>query len=132
MSLCSRSGYFTNTLHEGDKPIDSELVREYKNIFIKVNSWGSFEYRDIRQNGLCQYDNWARVPDFVAEFERKLDIMPGLASDVCCFFDHPFDVDSQCRHIELSNLLMTLNFSTHILGLSRDYHQGPITKGIYL
>jgi len=92
-SLCPSSGYLTNALHEGAKPVDSDLVQEYKNIFIKVNGWGSFEYSDIKENGLCQYDDRAIVPDFVAEFERKLDSKPGLASDVYCFLDHSFNAD---------------------------------------
>jgi hypothetical protein len=70
-------------LQEGDEPVDSDLVQEYKHMFIKVNEWGSFEDSDIVRNGLR--DCGTRVPDFVAEFERKLDSKPGLASDVCRF-----------------------------------------------
>lgn len=37
--------------------------------------------------------NKATIPGFVAEFERELDSKPGLALDVCRFFDYPFDAD---------------------------------------
>ena len=93
MSLFPSSRYLTNALPEGD--VDSALVREYEDIFIKVNNWGTFEDSDIEQNGLRQYVEYVdgTVPDFVAEFERELDSKPGLAPDVSCFLDHSFDAD---------------------------------------
>lgn len=76
-------------LLEGD--IDSALIREYKDIFIKVNDWGTFKDSDIKRNGLRKHVD---CPDFAAEFERELDSKPGLALDVCCcFLDHSFDAD---------------------------------------
>lgn len=71
------------------------LVTEYEDIFIKVKEWGTFESSDIERNGIqiCG-DDGTPVPDFVTEFERELDIKPGLAPDVCCFlYYYPFDAD---------------------------------------
>jgi hypothetical protein len=82
-------GKHVHALHED---VDSGLVQEYKDIFNKVKEWGSFEYFDIKRNGLRKYGDATRLCDFVAEFERKLDSKPGLASDVCCFLDHSFDI----------------------------------------
>ena len=65
--LCPSSGYLTNVLPEGD--VDSVLVREYNNLFIKVNEWGTFEDSDIEWNGLREYVHDGTVPDFVAEAE---------------------------------------------------------------
>jgi hypothetical protein len=56
-----------------------------------VKAWGTFESSDIENNGLQMPCN--EVPEFVAEFEQKLDRKPGLAPDVCCFLDHSFDAD---------------------------------------
>jgi hypothetical protein len=67
----------TNAPHEGDKPVDPDLVQEYEDsFFLKAKEWGSFEDSDIRRNSFRKYDG-TRVPDFVAEFERKLDSKPG-------------------------------------------------------
>ena len=79
---------------EGDGLLDSTLVTEYEDIFIKVKEWGTFESSDIERNGIqiCG-DDGTQVPDFVAEFERELDIKPGLAPDVCCFLYYSFDAD---------------------------------------
>ena len=33
------------------------------------------------------------TPDFVKKFERELHSKPGLAPDVCYFFDYSFDAD---------------------------------------
>ena len=50
-SLCPSSGYLTNFLHEGGVPVGSPLIREYQDVFIKVNAWGTFEASDIGNNG---------------------------------------------------------------------------------
>ena len=52
---------------------------------------GAFEDSDIERNGLREYVG--TVPDFVAEFERKLNGKPVLAADVRCFLDHSSDAD---------------------------------------
>ena len=64
--------------------LDSDLVREYRDIFIIVKKWDSFGSSDEGLNNLWEVD-WA--PDFVAEFERMLDSKPGLAPDVGSFLD---------------------------------------------
>ena len=93
MSLCPSSGQLTNAGPEGE-PVDSDLVREYKDIFIKVKMWGAFEEFDIQENEIYMC-NEVRAPvlDFVTNLEQKLDRRRGLAvaDDVCCFFDHSFD-----------------------------------------
>jgi hypothetical protein len=91
--LCPISGYLTNTLPEGDKLLDSAHVKEYEDIFIKVNGLGAFESSDIERNGIHVSYNRTLVPDFVAKFEQELDSKPGLAPDVCCFLDYSFDAD---------------------------------------
>jgi hypothetical protein len=90
----SLPGFLTNALPEGDKPVDSGFVRECGDFFIKVNEWGALEESDIGKNRIymCSEDG-ARVPDFVAELERKLAGKPGLAADVCCFLDYSFGAD---------------------------------------
>ena len=81
-----------NILPKGD--VDSVLMREYNNLFIKVNEWGSFEDSNIERNGLREYIHDGTVPDFVAEAERDLDSKLGLSPDVCCFLQgHFFDAD---------------------------------------
>jgi len=81
-----------NVLPKGDKPVDSGLVREYKDIFIKVKKWGAFESFDIKWNGLCIYVD-ETVPDFVTEFKRELHRKVGLTPYVCCFLDYSFGAD---------------------------------------
>jgi hypothetical protein len=78
----------TNPLLEGE----AVNYREYEDIFIEVKQWGAFEGSDIEENGLRSYGD-GTVPDFVVEFERKLDGKPSLAADVCCFLDHSSDAD---------------------------------------
>jgi hypothetical protein len=123
-SLCPSSGYLTNAPPEGDKAVDSGLVRDYGNILIKVKEWGVFEDSDIERNGIrmCS-NNRTPVPDFVAKFERNLDSKPGLAPDVCCFLDYSFDADRSipCRRIALIKLSKMFDFWMHILGLARDW-----------
>jgi len=80
-----------NALPEVGQTVDSALLEEYEDIFIKVKEWGAFNKSDMDKNGLCTFDE--EVPDFVAEFERELDRKPGLPSDVSCFLDHSADAD---------------------------------------
>ena len=83
-----------NVPPEGNVVVDSEsaLAREYKDIFIKVKKWGAFEWSDVRRNGLnILYTGTA--PEFVVDFEQKLNSKPCLAPDVCRFLDHSFDAD---------------------------------------
>jgi hypothetical protein len=80
-------------LPEAHKPVNSDLVIEYENLFIKVKEWDAFDDSDVERNGLCEYDDGIPVPEFVAEFEQKLDSKPGVAPDVCCFLDYSFDAD---------------------------------------
>jgi len=94
-SLCPSSVYLTNAPCEGDgfvQRLDSALVSEYEDIFIKVKEWGAFEMSDIERNGLRQFVG-GTVPDFVAKFERELHSKAGLAPEVRRFLDHSFDAD---------------------------------------
>jgi len=72
-----------------------DFVKEYENIFIKVKEWDAFDDSDIERNGLREHRDvdGTPAPEFVSEFEQKLDRKPGLATDVCCFLDYSFDVD---------------------------------------
>ena len=73
-------------------PVNSDFVREYKDIFINVKEWGALEACDISRNGLRIYAD-DRVPNFVAEVERGLDSKPRLTPDVCCFLGYSFDAN---------------------------------------
>jgi len=53
----------------GPIPVDSDLVDEYKDTFVKVKDWGGFDEFDIDRNELLAVESHLRVPDFVAEFE---------------------------------------------------------------
>jgi hypothetical protein len=80
-SLCPSSGYLTNTLRKATI-LDSDLVIQYKDIFIKVKEWGVFQHSDLECNDIHTCEE---VPPFVAEFEQKLDKKPGVAPEVCYF-----------------------------------------------
>lgn len=41
--LCRCSEYLTSVFPEGAKPVDSDVVQRYKDIFIKVKEWESFD-----------------------------------------------------------------------------------------
>jgi hypothetical protein len=71
-------------MFEDDLVLDSNLLEEYNDFFIEVTKWGAFESSDIELSNVWEATS---VPDFVAEFEGKLDNKPGLAPDVRCFLD---------------------------------------------
>ncbi len=71
-------------LPEGDEFVDSALVREYEDIFIKVKEWGAFESSDIERNNLRMYVD-GTVSDFVAKFERELQSKTGSGT-LCVLF----------------------------------------------
>jgi len=92
----------------GDNPVDSGFVKEYEGIFIEVKEWGAFESPDIEENGIhIRSENWAPVPEFVAELELELDRKPCLDPD-------------RRRHMTFSALSVTFDFWMHILGVSRE------------
>ena len=74
----------TDEYAEDKRSLDSDLVKEYRDIFIVVENWDSFDRLDMNLNNLWEVD-WS--PDFVAEFERMLDSKPGLAPDVGSFLN---------------------------------------------
>ncbi|KAF8494444.1 hypothetical protein F5888DRAFT_1636149 [Russula emetica] len=69
-----------------DKPVESGFMKEYDDIFIKVNGCGAFKSPDIEKNRihiLCSED-CAPVPEFVAKRERELDSKRGIwRSQIC-------------------------------------------------
>ncbi|KAH9963845.1 hypothetical protein BC827DRAFT_1154326 [Russula dissimulans] len=67
----------------------------YKDIFMKVNKWGTFEYSNIEKNQIESADNAMTIPNFVATFEQKLVRKPRLHRDV-------YDVWSGLKNIGLS------------------------------
>lgn len=90
------SGYLTSTLLEAQGiqgVLDSDFVKEYESIFIKVKKWGAFESDDIERNRVYKCDDETLIPNFVSKYERELDSKPGLTLDVCYFFDYSFDAD---------------------------------------
>jgi len=93
----------------GPIPVDSDLVDEYKDTFVKVKDWGGFDEFDIDRNELLAVESHLRVPDFVAEFERELDSEPGLAPDVCCFLDYTFDADWSLQAYDLFKSFKSLS-----------------------
>ncbi|KAH9980691.1 hypothetical protein BJV74DRAFT_797980 [Russula compacta] len=74
----------SDTSAEGVKGVlDSDLVKEYESIFIKVKEWGAFVDDDIERNGIYKCDDETLIPGFVTKYERELDSKPGLALDNC-------------------------------------------------
>jgi len=62
-------------------------LQEYKNIFIKVNKWGTFERSDIERNQIQSAQVMMTIPNFVSTFERMLIRKPRIHPDVRCFLD---------------------------------------------
>ena len=77
---CADSACLTNALsgYLGGV-LSSELVKEYKDMFIHVGNWDRLQHSDLILNNVLSAGT---VPEFVAEFERKLDGKPALAADV--------------------------------------------------
>jgi len=92
------SEYLTNALPEGDQVLNSALVKDYEDIFISVNRFGTFESSDFDLSRISEYDDETPVPDYVAESERELRRKPGLATDVCYFLDYSFHADRHRKH----------------------------------
>jgi hypothetical protein len=83
---CSDSACLTNALSGYlGSVLSSELVKEYKDMFIHVGNWARLQPSDLGLNDVCPPTG--TVPEFVAEFERKLDGKPALAADVRYFVD---------------------------------------------
>ena len=109
---CSSSASLTNTPPEAidDEVIYSDLIKEYQNIFIKVNEWGKFEESDIRRNDISEVQDQGLipVPNFVASFEQKLEKMPDvryfLDLSICCSI-----LTGQCRCVLNSNFLSSIS-----------------------
>ena len=80
--------YLMNTLPEGELKEINHLP-EYKDLFIKVNNWGTFERSDIKRNQLEDTERMI-ILNFVTTFEQKLVRKPRLHPDVCCLLDLSF------------------------------------------
>ncbi|KAI9512458.1 hypothetical protein F5148DRAFT_1373161 [Russula earlei] len=76
--LCGDHVIFTDVA-QVNQALNSELVKEYKDIFIDVSNWGDFEDADIHGNHIVEA---AAVPQFVTEFEKKLESKPTVAPDL--------------------------------------------------
>jgi len=85
-----------NMLREAREILDSALVKEYEDIFIRVKMWRAFGFSDIERNKIHKFQT---VPDFVAKFEHQLDKKPGVAPNVCYFLSLTifFMPKGQCR-----------------------------------
>lgn len=61
--------------------LDSELVKKYEAYFINVGKFDtrSFKHSDIELNEIHEERS---PPDFVLEFEQKLDSKPGVVHEV--------------------------------------------------
>jgi hypothetical protein len=78
-----------NTLPEvlQEQVPDVVSLQAYKDIFLKLKTWGMFEHSDIERNRIQDAGNLTTIPDFVRAFERKLARKPRLHHDVRCFLD---------------------------------------------
>jgi hypothetical protein len=77
----------TNTLSPAGYPghiLSSELVQQYKDNFIHVENYNRFQESDIVLNNVSLAGS---APEFVADYERKLDSKPSLAGDVRQFLE---------------------------------------------
>jgi hypothetical protein len=63
----------------------SDHVKEYKDLFIEVQSWQSFDEDDLDHNWV-EEDNWC--PEFIDTFRAMLDKKRVVRSDVRLFFYH--------------------------------------------
>jgi hypothetical protein len=71
-----------NTLPEDeDSVLNSELMREYQEIFIVTNEWGVFHHSDLAWNSI---QDTGSAPEFVTNFERELERRPGVEPHVRC------------------------------------------------
>ena len=72
-------------------------------MFIRMRIYNRFQESDIELNKVWPTE---LAPDFVTDFERKLDSKPALASDVRQFLNLslalPADTPQVCYFIELS------------------------------
>jgi hypothetical protein len=78
--------------------IDSPFIAKYENIFVKLRKWGKFEDADLDLNDMRRAP--VQVPDFVAEFRRRLCIRPGLATHVRRLFEDIYFPRSSDRLIQ--------------------------------
>jgi hypothetical protein len=67
--------------------LNSELVKDFEDIFINVHEWEIFQESDIDLNNILEASNEIPAPDFVTNFERMLDRKPGLRPEVPCYLD---------------------------------------------
>jgi hypothetical protein len=67
--------------------LNSELVKDYEDIFINVHEWEIFQESDIDLNNILEASNEIPAPDFVTNFERMLDRRPGLRPEMPCCLD---------------------------------------------
>jgi hypothetical protein len=77
-----------NPLPEGEPVVESNLVKNFGDLFIEVKNWRGFDFTDIARNGIqiCSGEMiQVPVPTFVEERERELNSERGLRPDVCCF-----------------------------------------------
>ena len=89
---CPNSVWLTNTLPEHVEyrdGLNTDLSKEYEDIFIHLDEWEGVEEDDLSLNSIRDPIS---VPDFATEFERKLDSKPVLAADVRQFLGLRFDV----------------------------------------
>jgi hypothetical protein len=104
---CPNSVWLTNTLPEHAEyrdGLNTDLSKEYEDIFIHLDEWEGVEEDDLSLNSIRDPIS---VPDFAAEFERKLDSKPVLAADVRQFLGLRFDVRYSFDLSILFPILMT-------------------------
>ena len=102
---CSNSTYFINTLSPAEYPgniLSSELIHKYKDIFIHIIIYNKFQESDIKLNKVWPM---GLALDFIADYERKLDSKPALASNMHQFLNLslalPADSPQVCYFIKL-------------------------------
>jgi hypothetical protein len=52
------------------QPLDSELVRRYQMMFVRLTSFSNWTVEDVDNNGVIYGDN--QIPSFVGELEQIL------------------------------------------------------------
>jgi hypothetical protein len=65
----------------------SDFIQSYESIFIIVNDWEQLGHSDLERSHIDEVQEETSVPNFVTNFERRLDREPYLLPNVRRFLD---------------------------------------------